>query len=161
MGKVKGGLGETSLISDLTKPISFHISEALEPPPVFERRKKDPIHEPGKIEDELAKIILEKAALALDESGKVQVLLQIEEIRDQILIESTDEYKSPGYYVKSVRAEGGEYSELPWQQSSFSKMHLRDILDTYAATIKGVEVMSDETLLNFSSLDDFYEWLDL
>ena len=160
MGKVRGGLGEASLISDLTKPISFHISEALEAPPVFERRKKAHLEEAEKAEHELAKKMLEKAAIALDEKGKVEILFQLKDRSDMILIANSDDLNAQDWSVKSVNGEGGDYTEVPWQQSSFKGMNINEVIDDFAAVIKGVEVTSDETLLNFSSLDDFYEWLE-
>lgn len=161
MGKVKGGLGDASLISDLTKPISFHISETLEPPPVYERQKRVTGKLLQKGKDQFAGLILEKVVSALEDSGNVQILFHFEGRSEQVLAENLGEEGGPGHRLSAVRGENGDFYEVPWQDSVFSDMDMKDILNDFSAHIKGIEVTSDETFLNFSSLDDFYEWLEL
>lgn len=161
MGKVKGGLGNASLISDLTKPINFHISETLEPPPVFERRKKTSIEKIENNENELAGVILKKAGSTLNEQGNMQIIFYFEDRNEVLFLENSDNRDGTILSVKTKMGNKEEFSDVSWDDSSFSGMNIKDILDKFSSSIKGIEVISDETLLNFSSLDDFYEWLEI
>ncbi|MDH3972807.1 MAG: hypothetical protein OEV42_00890 [Deltaproteobacteria bacterium] len=161
MGKIKGGLGDASLISDLTKPITFHISESLEPPPVYERRKKIPAPDVEKKEDELAGIILKKAASVLDERGNIKVIFYVEGRSEALLLETVDNGKCRPPSVILPARRKGEFDTIPWQDSSFSAMDMKDILDDLSPSIKRIELISEAIFLNFSSLHDFYEWLEI
>ena len=160
MAKVKGGLGESALIKDLTKPISFHISESLEPPPAFDRRKRDKgqaIEPEGK---PFPQLILEKTA-AMAEGGDIQIVFHLEGSRDSLLLESGIAASGSDWRVLSVRGKEGEYLETSWEDSIFSGLDTKDIIGRQAGSICSVEVVTDESFINFSSLDDFYEWLEI
>ena len=160
MAKVKGGLGESSLIKDLTKPISFHISEALEPPPVFDRRKRDKGQASGPEGKPFPQRILEKAA-ALAEGVGIQIVFHLEGSRDSLLLESEAAAPGSDWRIVSVRGNEGEYLETSWKDSIFSGFDAKDVIGRQAANICSVEVVTDESFINFSSLDDFYEWLEI
>lgn len=176
MAKVKGGLGESSLIEDLTKPISFHISESLEPPPEFNRRKtvqedvpieavgdaprEKPLEESGSEEKPLPQIILEKTA-AMTEGEGIQIVLHLDCSQDSLLLESAADSPGSSWRITSVRGKEGEYIKIAWKDSTFFAFEASDVIDRQAASISLVEVISDENFINFSSMDDFFEWLEI
>ena len=171
MAKIKGGLGESSLIEDLTKPISFHISESLEPPPEFDRRKAarkdapdegngEPSREKGSEGKPLPLLILEKAA-AMMEGGGMQIVFHLESRKDSLLLESDAGSKDSAWRLTSVRGKEGEYRKIAWEDSTFAAFKASDVIDRQAASISLVEVVSDENFINFSSMDDFFEWLEI
>lgn len=160
MARVKGGLGESSLIKDLTKPISFHISESLEPPPVFERRKKGKKQGPAFEGKPFPQIILEKAA-AMTEGCSIQVVFHLEGNKESLLLDNNTHATDSNWRVASVKGKEGEYLETSWKNSIFSGFDAKDVIDRQAGNICSVEVVTDESLINFSSLDDFYEWLEI
>ena len=164
MAKIKGGLGESSFIEDLTKPISFHISESLEPPPEFNRRKtaqKEAQKEAvGPEEKSLPQLILEKTA-AMTEGEGIQIAFHLECSQDSLLLESATNSPGSDWRITSVRGKEGEYREIAWKDSIFSAFEASDVIDRQAASICFVEVMTDENFINFSSMDDFFEWLEI
>ena len=164
MAKVKGGLGESSFIEDLTKPISFHISESLEPPPEFNRRKtaqkEAPKEAVGPEEKSLPQLILEKTA-AMTEGEGIQIAFHLECSQDSLLLESATNSPGSDWRITSVRGKEGEYREIAWKDSIFSGFEASDVIDRQAASICFVEVMTDENFINFSSMDDFFEWLEI
>ena len=176
MAKVKGGLGESSLIEDLTKPISFHISESLEPPPPFNRRKtaqKDelmgvqdsakeerPEKIPGDEAKPLAMLILEKTS-AMMEGGDIQIVFHLEKSSDSLLLENASHSPGLNWRITSVRGKEGGYGKIDWSNSIFSRFKEIDVIDRYVAEISLVEVISDENFINFSSMADFFEWLEI
>lgn len=176
MAKVKGGLGESSFIEDLTKPISFHISESLEPPPQFNRQKaaqKDasieaigeprgekPLEESRAEEKSLPQIILEKTS-SMTEGDGIQIVFHLDCSQDSLLLESAADSPGSGWRITSVRGKEGEYIKIAWKDSTFSTFEASDVIDRRAASITLVEVISDEDFINFSSMDDFYEWLEM
>ena len=168
MAKIKGGLGESSFIEDLTKPISFHISKSLEPPPQFNRRKTAPMEAAkeapkkasGPEEKQLPQLILEKAA-AMTEGTGIQIAFHLECSQDSLLLESATNSPGSDWRITSVRGKEGEYREIAWKDSIFSGCEARDVIDRQAASICFVEVVTDENLINFSSIDDFFEWLEI
>ena len=160
MAKVKGGLGESSLIKDLTKPISFHISESLEPPPAFDRRKRDKGEATKPEGKPFPQLILGKAA-AITEGGGIQIVFHLEGSRDSLLLESGPVAFGSDWRIISVRGKEGEYLETSWEGSIFSNFDAKDVIARQAGSICSVEVVTDESFINFSSLDDFYEWLEI
>ncbi len=160
MAKVKGGLGESALIKDLTKPISFHISESLEPPPAFDRRKKGNKQVPDLERKPFPQLILEKVA-AMAEGGDIQIVFHLEGSIDSLLLESGIAASGSDWRVTSVRGKEGEYLEISWEDSIFSCFDAKDVIARQAGSICSVEVVTDESFINFSSLDDFYEWLEI
>lgn len=171
MAKVKGGLGESSFIEDLTKPISFHISESLEPPPEFNRRKAapkeapeeghgEPSRETGPEEKLLPQLILEKTA-AMTVGEGIQIVFHLESSQDSLLLESAADSPGSGWRITSVRGKEGEYRKIAWEDSTFAAFEASDVIDRQAARISLVEVISDENFINFSSMDDFFEWLEI
>lgn len=160
MAKVKGGLGESSLIKDLTKPISFHISEALEPPPVFDRRRKINKQPPDLGRKPLPQLILDKVA-SLTEGGSIQVAFHIEGSSESLLLDKNAHAFDSNWRIISVKGKEGDYQETLWNDSIFSEFDTKDVIDRQSDNICSVEVLSEESFINFSSLDDFYEWLDI
>ncbi|MDT8317918.1 MAG: hypothetical protein RQ824_08020 [bacterium] len=167
MARVKGGLGESSLIEDLTKPISFHISESLEPPPEFNRRKPAPKETSGETPGEaiseekpLPQLILEKTA-SMTEGEGLQIVFHLDCSRDSLLLESAANSPGSGWRITSVSGKEGVYRKIAWKDSAFSAFEAEDVIDRQTAAICLVEVVSDESFLNFSSLDDFFEWLEI
>lgn len=164
MAKVKGGLGKSSFIEDLTKPISFHISESLEPPPEFNRRKTAPREIPRELlepeEKSLPQLILEKIAAMMEGEG-IQVAFHLECSNDSLLLESATNSPGLDWRITSVRGSEGEYREVSWKDSTFSGLEGRDVIELQAGKISSVEVMTDDDFINFSSMDDFFEWLEI
>lgn len=161
MAKVKGGLGENSLIQDLTKPIKFHISETLEGPPVFERQSPQ-AEEEVKVEKEvdLAISIIGKVARELDE-GAFQVVFHIQGMSQSIVIESNGKRGEVEYSLKVVKGKNGDYSYVEWGESLFADFDRKEAVKTLSRHASAVEVAGEESFITFSSIDDFYEWLEM
>lgn len=161
MAKIKGGLGESSLIEDLTKPISFHISESLEPPPAFDRRnmnKEKVAKQPAK--KPFPQLILEKA-ISASKADLVQIVFHVEGAKEALLLENTKSTIGDDWKIVTVKGIDGEYLETSWKDSIFSGFDVRDVLDRQTANICSIEVMTAEDFINFSSMDDFFEWLEI
>lgn len=163
MAKVKRGLGETTLIQDLTKPMDVHISEALEPPPMLERRKglkradREALEDVGDINSPGS--LFARVSSSFD-TGDVKIIFHFNGMQESVLVEMDESSKKGECSVKSVLLRGGEISEQSWGTSSFSDINREDIIKELSGCVSGVEVITDEEFLKFSSVDDFREWLD-
>lgn len=164
MAKIKGGLGETALIEDLSKPISFHVSESLEAPPPFHRQVK-PADE-GEREDvsttaqpDSARFILNKASKILNERN-VQILVRFAGKDDALLLESSLESVNEEAGVSAVTRSGGGHRSIPWDKSSFSELEPEKAFSSLAKQVSGIDVTTAGNVIKFSSIHDFFEWLD-
>ena len=160
MAKSKSGLGKTALIEDLTKPIRFHLSGALEPPPPFERRKPEPLEEkePPKETSSLFQMVMKKTGELLGENS-FQVVFSLSDRAESLVLETVAGGK--GYKVFAAAGEADGYDEVPWDDSSLSAFAHEQALEAVEGRVTEVNVMAEEQFIKFASLADFYEWLDI
>lgn len=166
MAKIKGGLGKNALIQDLTEPIKFHISDVLEPPPVYERRKKTAGESQPEIEkrknvlpDELLALV-GRAEETAGGSG-MEVVLNFKGHKNALLIACASEGKDKNYTVKSVLNNKGEYTEILWNDSIFCDSDFIGEFRDMKRQICGVEIITDDDYIKFSSIDDLCEWIEM
>jgi len=160
MAKVKGGLGDSLLIKDLSKPINVHISEALEPPPLYERRggKRSVEPEVDEVKDDYSSCskIYKRACTHL-EGSDIQIIFHCRESGDSLMLVGTPSKVS----ISAVTGREGEYEKKEWKDSFFSGINAEEVLLKLSESVYGIELVTDNDFLKFSSLDDFYEWLEM
>ncbi len=147
----------------MTKPINFHISETLESPPLFERRSQEvePEVEPEVSADaDFAITIIEKVINELNE-GAIQIVFHIQGMSQSIVLESDGKRGEVEYSLKVVKGSNGEYSYVEWGESLFADFDKKEVVRTLSIHVNSVEVTSEESFITFSSIDDFYEWLEM